>query len=56
MLALSFFIGVIGAIWCAVVASNKNISVLGYTVLGFVLPLLGVILVHVAKPALELEP
>lgn len=41
----------IGAIWCALVASNKELNVMGYTLLGCFFPLIGIIAVHVAQPA-----
>ena len=44
-MGIAIVIALIGAIWCAIVASNKNLNVLGYTLLGFFFPLIGVIIV-----------
>jgi len=43
-MGIVFFISLIGAAACAMIASNKNLNVAGYGVLGFFLPLIGVII------------
>lgn len=50
MLALAFLFSIIGAIWSANIASRKNLNPLGYALLGFLLPLIGVLVVYGAAP------
>jgi hypothetical protein len=51
MLAFAFLISFIGAIWSANIASRKNLNVLAYAVLGFLVPLIGLLIVFAAEPA-----
>jgi hypothetical protein len=51
LMGIAIVIALIGAIWCAHVASTKHLNVLGYTLLGFLLPLIGVLVVLSAQPA-----
>jgi hypothetical protein len=43
-------IGLAGALIAAVVASNKNRNPLGYGVLGFLFPLIGVVIICCMSP------
>ena len=50
-MAIYFIVGLVGAVWAAAVAGSKNNNALGYAVLGFVLPLIGVIAAYAAAPS-----
>ncbi|MGN6111071.1 MAG: SHOCT domain-containing protein [Kofleriaceae bacterium] len=47
---LFFTIGFLGGVICAVIATSKRRSLVGWFVIGFLLPLVGVILVLVLPP------
>ncbi len=48
-MGIALLIGIIGAFWTASLASRKNLNVLGYAILGFLLPLIGVLVVLSAE-------
>jgi hypothetical protein len=49
-MAIALVICLAFSIWAASIASSKNINVLGYALLAFFLPLIGVIAAVAAKP------
>lgn len=46
-MTLMLLFGILGAMICAAIASTKNRSVVGFGVIGFLLPLIGIILILV---------
>ena len=50
LMEIAILFGFIGAIWSAVVAGNKNRNPIGYLVLGFLIPLVGVLVAYGAAP------
>lgn len=52
-MAIYLVFGMIGAIWAAILASNKNLNPVGYAIAGFLMPLIGVLLAYgaAARPA-----
>jgi hypothetical protein len=49
-MAIALVICLAFSIWAASIASSKNLNVLGYALLAFFLPLIGVIAAVAAKP------
>lgn len=49
-IAIWLVVGVVCAVICGIVAKNKGRNPIGFALLGFVLPLIGVIVVLVIKP------
>ena len=52
-MAIYFIVGLIGCIWAAAIASGKNLNVAVYAIVGFLFPLIGVL---VAYGAAKQEP
>ena len=50
-MAIALMVSLIGAVICASMASNKNLSVFPCALLGFFLPMIGVIIVACIKNA-----
>lgn len=48
-MGIYIIIGIIGALWAAAIANAKRLDPAGYAILGFLLPLVGFIVAHVAK-------
>lgn len=46
-MTLVLLFGILGALICACIASTKNRSALGFGMIGFLLPLIGIILILV---------
>jgi hypothetical protein len=52
-MAFYFLVSLVGCIWAAAIASNKNLNVAVYAIVGFLFPLIGVL---VAYGAAKQEP
>jgi drug/metabolite transporter (DMT)-like permease len=48
-MAIYLVVGLIGAMWAAAVASGKNLNVAVFAILGFLFPLIGVLIAYGTK-------